>query len=33
MIKNAKFSGYYCDNQLEYIERIQICISVPLNRR
>ena len=30
MIKNAKFSGYYFDMNLNIWEDFQICISVPL---
>ena len=32
MIKNAKFSGYYFDMNLNIWGDFQICISVPLTK-
>ena len=32
MIKNAKFSGYYFDMNLNIWGDFQICIGVPLNQ-
>ena len=33
MIKNAKFSGYYFDMNLNIWGDFQICLSVPLRQR
>ena len=33
MIKNAKFSGYYFDMNLNIWGDFQICISVPLRKK